>query len=292
MAIEELNILKALLPELRQNASVVVGPGDDCASVALSEQFGIELLAAVDQVARDVHYTSGTPPEEAGAKLLKRNLSDIAAMGGVPRWALLTVAAGGRDADWVLRFCRGAAQAAEKYAVAIVGGDLAGLKTDTEVSTLTILGEIPRGQTVKRSGARPGDMLYVTGEIGNSFASRHHLTFTPRLAEGDFLRGKATAMLDISDGLLLDAGRMAQASHVDLLIDAGRVPLRAGAVLPEALSDGEDYELLFAAPPGMEKLWKAQFARLTRIGEVRPGDGRVLDASGQEYQTERNGYEH
>lgn len=290
MALEELKILEKLLPELRQDASVVLGPGDDCAVLKTSD--GTELLAAVDQLARDVHYTSDTPPGLAGEKLLKRNLSDIAAMGGTPRWALLTVAAGGRDAEWVLEFCRGVSRCAEKHRVSVVGGDLAGLKADTEVAALTILGEVPAGRAIRRSGARPGDALYVTGEVGNSFASRHHLTFSPRLAEGVFLRGNATAMLDISDGLLLDARRLARASQVDLRLDAARVPLRAGAHLPDALSDGEDYELLFTAPPGLEKRWESGLAKLTRIGEVLPGTGRVLDADGKEYDLDRIGYEH
>ena len=290
MALEELKILEKLLPELRQDASVVLGPGDDCAGLKPSD--GTELLAAVDQLARGVHYTADTPPGLAGEKLLKRNLSDIAAMGGVPRWALLTVAAGGRDGQWVLEFCRGVSRCAEKYHVSVAGGDLAGLKTDTEVATLTILGEVPAGRAIRRCGARPGDALYVTGEIGNSFASRHHLTFSPRLDEGVFLRGHATAMLDISDGLLLDARRLARASQVDLKLDAARVPLRAGARLPDALSDGEDYELLFTAPPELEKRWDSRLAKLTQIGEVLPGAGRILDTDGREYDLDRIGYEH
>ena len=145
MALEELKILEKLLPELRQDASVALGPGDDCAVLKTGDA-GTELLAAVDQLARDVHYTADTPPELAGEKLLKRNLSDIAAMGGTPRWALLTVAAGGRDGQWVLDFCRGVAGCAAKYHISVAGGDLAGLKTDTEVATLTILGEVPAGR--------------------------------------------------------------------------------------------------------------------------------------------------
>ena len=146
MALEELKILAALLPELKPDASVPVGPGDDCAVLKFPGASGVELLAAADQVARNIHYTSDTPPELAGAKLLKRNLSDIAAMGGTPRWALLTVAAGGRDAEWVLRFCRGVAACAGEYGVALTGGDLAGLSADTEVAALTILGEVPAGE--------------------------------------------------------------------------------------------------------------------------------------------------
>ena len=288
---EELKILSGLLPELEQNATVAVGPGDDCAVLKLPGG-NVDLLAAADQLICDVHYTSDTPPEVAGAKLMKRNLSDIAAMGGRPLWALLTVAANGRSSEWLLRFCRGAAECGKSYGVPIVGGDLASLPPRTEVGTLTILGEVPRGKAVLRSGAKPGEAVYVTGEIGNSFASRHHLDFTPRLAEGEFLRGRAGAMLDISDGLLLDASRIARASQVDVVIDAVRVPLRSGAELPRALSDGEDYELLFTAAPGLEAAWPHDLTPIRRIGETRPGTGRVLDINGEAFINGNLGYEH
>ena len=223
---------------------------------------------------------------------MKRNLSDIAAMGGTPLWALLAVAASGRSPEWVLEFCRGVSECGKEYGVSLAGGDLASLKADTEVCSLTILGEVPAGTAVLRSGARAGEKLYVTGRIGNSFSSRHHLDFTPRLQEGAFLRGRASAMLDVSDGVLLDAMRLARASQVDLVLEPGAIPLRDGAKLPEALSDGEDYELLFTAPAGLEKIWPGELAELSCIGEVRSGKGRVLDPSGKEFESERAGYEH
>lgn len=291
MAIEELKILSRLLPGLKQTSSVTVGPGDDCAVLRLPGG-ETELLAATDQLVRDVHYLRDTPPRLAGAKLVKRNLSDIAAMGGTPRWALLTAAVSGRTPEWVLEFCRGAAECAEEYSVSLVGGDLSGVGADTEVATLTILGDVPAGQAVLRSGAHAGDMLYVTGHIGNSFRSGHHLTFIPRLREGNFLRGKATAMLDVSDGLLLDAKRLAEASRADLVIEPELIPLRSGAALPNAMGDGEDYELLFTAPAGTERNWPPELAMPARIGAVRPGTGKILDASGTELKLERSGYEH
>lgn len=291
MAIEELKILSGLFPELEMSSSVSVGPGDDCAVLRLPGS-GTELLAAVDQLARDVHYTGDTPPRLAGAKLMKRNLSDIAAMGGVPRWALLTVAASGRSSEWLLEFCRGAAECGKEYGVPLVGGDLAALKADTEVGTLTILGEVPAGEAVLRSGARAGDRLYVTGRIGNSFASGHHLSFTPRLREGMLLRNIASAMLDVSDGVLLDAMRLARASRADIVLDPALVPLRDGAKLPGALSDGEDYELLFTAPEGAVGTWPEGAVGITRIGEVVAGSGRVFDPSGKVFEAENAGYEH
>ena len=294
--LDELNILKQLLPSLPQAEDVVAGPGDDCAAVACGGRR--ILLAAADQLVGGVHYyRETTSPEAAWRKLMCRNLSDIAAMGGVPKWALLCVAAGGRSPEWVLAFCRGAAEAGKRFGVSVIGGDLASLPAEGEVASLTILGEADAAAFTLRSGAKPGDLLYVTGEIGNSLASGHHLDFEPRLAEGRFLaeNGFASAMLDISDGLLLDAERLAKASRLRLCIDPAAVPLRAGAERESALSDGEDYELLFTVPPGREEelkqVWK--LTKLTRIGVAEPGEPDVCDCSGRSLlRNGKCGYEH
>lgn len=284
--LQERNILKALLPSLAAFPGVALGPGDDCAALEIpGENY---LLAAVDQLIAHVHFDpAATPPGIAGAKLMKRNLSDIAAMGGVPRWALLSVAAAGRDPEWVLAFCRGAAEAGVEWGVPVVGGDLAGLPEPGVAASLSILGEVAKDRMVLRSGARPGDFLYVTGCCGNSFESGHHLSFRPRLREGRFLGENrfASAMLDISDGLLLDALRLAERSGRELLLDPRRVPLREGATAETALRDGEDYELLFTVPQDraaeLEERWPAEFAPLARIGAAREGAPRVVDPSGR-----------
>ena len=276
--VSELALLKAILPLLPGNDQVIVGPGDDCAVLKWNEEY--DLLVTVDQLIESVHYTPETSPEEAGAKLMKRNLSDIAAMGGEPLWAVVTLAAGS-DKGRLAKFMAGVAREAARYGTALCGGDISALPSEGVVTTLTLAGRVPRNQAILRSGARPGDLLYVTGEIGNSFLSGHHLNFTPRLAEGQALREKARAMLDISDGLLLDARRMAQSSRVDLEIDVSAVPLRAGARLPDALSDGEDYELLFCGPPGLPG---------TVIGRVLPGEGDVKTPGLTEIG--KYGYEH
>ncbi len=296
--LQERNILKALLPTLGQFPGVAVGPGDDCAVLEIPG--GNDLLAAVDQVIGRIHFDpAGTPPELAGAKLMKRNLSDIAAMGGVPRWALLAVAAAGREPDWVLAFCRGAAAAGASWGVPVVGGDLSGLPEPGEVASLSILGEVPKGRAVLRSGAKAGDFLYATGCFGNSFASGHHLTFRPRMEEGKFLgeNGFAGSMLDVSDGLLLDALRLAESSGREFFIDPGRVPLRSGATPETALLDGEDYELLFTVPreraAELETRWPGHFAPLARIGGVSDGPARVVDPAGRILSEKKVlGYEH
>lgn len=299
MMLNERHILSQLLPGLAATESVAVGPGDDCAALRTSGG-GPLLLAAVDQVIAGVHFLSeGTAPERAGAKLMKRNLSDIAAMGGTPRWALLAFAARGCSESWGLEFCRGAADAGMRYGTPLTGGDIAGLERDGVAASLTILGEVEESEIVLRRGAKPGDLLYVTGRIGNSFLSEHHLDFTPRLAEGRFLASHrfASAMLDISDGLLLDASRLAAASQVALTVEQERIPLRAGAVPESAWSDGEDYELLFTVPADaaaqLEAEWPPGFAPLTRIGSVSAGSGEVLDPEGNSLTEHRkSGYEH
>ncbi len=299
----ELHILNTLLPDLPRNESVIVGAGDDCA--VLDAGGGRKLLAAVDQLIGDVHYYADrTAPESAGAKLVKRNLSDIAAMGGLPRWALLTLAVNGRDDDWLLRFSHAVAAEAASYGVMLVGGDLAAMPPSCrgEVAALTIIGETPPdGSVLLRCGASPGDELWVTGTLGNSLGSGHHLRFRPRLEEGRFLTEHriSRCAIDISDGLLLDAARVAESSGVCMRIDASLLPLRRGAHASDALSDGEDYELLFSVPhrlgASLSASWPGCLAPVTRIGSVMARrDGlKVCDADGNDwFKQEKTGYVH
>ena len=288
----ELELLDNILPTLRQNDSVITGPGDDCAVVEFGKK---KLLLAVDQVTEKVHFTSDTAPERAGAKLVKRNLSDIAAMGGTPLWMLLAVSNGSRDIEWVRRFVAGAEKIAEEYNVPIVGGDTSSLPAEGFSASLTIAGsaETP----VLRSGAKPQELLYVTGLIGNSFASEHHLDFIPHLEQGRLLNSCASAMMDVSDGLLLDAKRMAKASNVDFYFELSKIPLRKGAALSQALGDGEDYCLLFTCDSKIDvkKLFsdhKIKFLPVC-IGRVEAGNGTLYDAeTGKPITLEHSGYEH
>lgn len=288
----ELELLDSILPSLRQNQTVITGPGDDCAVVEFN---GGKLLLAVDQVTENIHFTSSTAPERAGAKLVKRNLSDIAAMGGSPLWMLLAVSNGSLDIEWVKRFIAGAEEAAELYDVPITGGDTSTLPADGFTASLSVIGcaDTP----VLRSGAEPGDLIYVTGKIGNSFYSEHHLDFAPHLAEGKALSGTAHAMMDVSDGLLLDAERMAKASKADFYLELDKIPLREGAAMPQALGDGEDYCLLFTCAPGadIKKLFADRNLKSTpvMIGRVEAGNGTLYDlTSGSRINMENSGYEH
>ncbi len=286
--------LEALLPQLGvMPDAVVIPPGDDCAAL----RWGPDrlLLLTVDQVIGDRHFRRTGPgtatPEQAGRKLLARNLSDIAAMGGKPLFALLAVALGPpEDTVWLERFHGGLLELARAWQVALIGGDLARAPQDM-VSSLTLLGEAPVNRVLRRAGARPGDLLFATGEFGQSEPTGHHLTFTPRLREGAWLaeRQLARAMMDVSDGLALDAVRLCRASHVALRLELGAIPVRTPhTTLAQALGDGEDYELIFAVAPGqaaeLKAGWPFPETRLTRLGEFQPPTAtgnRLADATGQ-----------
>lgn len=277
--VNELQLLQSILPLLPVNESVITGAGDDCAVLKWNDEY--DLLVTVDQLIKDVHFLPDTPYRTAGEKLVKRNMSDIAAMGGKPLWAVMTLAAKGETQRDLHDFMAGVSSACARYGTALCGGDISSLKTAGFVTTFTLAGIVPAGKAVLRSTAKPGDTLYVTGEIGNSFLSEHHLHFTPRLDLAEFLLREATAAMDISDGLLLDARRMAESSKVDFVIDSAKVPLRQGAELPSALSDGEDYELLFCGREGLP---------FPAIGKVLPGTGKVSVPGYEEIMS--YGFEH
>jgi thiamine-monophosphate kinase len=293
---QEFKILEKILPMLTQREDIAVGPGDDCAAIDLGD--GVCLLAGMDQMVCGLHYFPDVAPARIGAKLLKRNLSDVAAMGGEPAYALLSLASLGGQAEWFEQFFQGLEEEARQWNVSICGGDLAGLPAGKvrEIMSLTILGRIRKERLCLRCNAAAGDFLYATGCFGNSLTSEHHLDFTPRLAEGQFLAGTYTrAMIDVSDGLLVDASRMAAASNMALRLDLDTIPLRPGADLSGALADGEDYELLFAVRPELagelEKNWPFNI-RLTRLGTFEKGSG-VIDVMNNNLLKLKNiGYEH
>ena len=287
---------KGLRALLKQGKDVAVGPGDDCAVL----DFGLEelLLAAADQVVAGIHFLADkTSPDAVARKLLKRNLSDIAAMGGRPTHALTTIAMSPLDESWLGRFFEGLQDEAEKAGVSIVGGDISALPSPGCCCSLSILGKVSREALCLRSQAKPGDALFCTGAFGRSFPSGWHLEFKPRLEEGRFLAGAfSKAMMDVSDGLLKDACRMAEASGCALEIEPERIPARAGASVEEALSDGEDYELILALPPQKEqellKRWPFKLA-ITRIGrfiEGMPGEARRV--GGGELLKGEKGFDH
>ena len=272
----EKDFLKTIFPILKQGDDIVVGPGDDCAAIDTGDPENYCLLA-VDQLISTVHFDPGnTAPEEAGAKLINRNISDIASMGGEPLHALVTLAVGNQNADWIKLFYNGLSREADKWNVSICGGDIAYLnKSDNFISTLSITGKVKRNNICLRKNACPNELLYATGSFGDSYVTRHHLNFTPRVREAAFLASEYTsAMMDVSDGLLLDTQRMAEASNVTIKLFLNVIPPRT-PLLPvkNVISDGEDYELIFAVKPLLEKKllnkWPFSDVKLTKIGEIK-----------------------
>lgn len=262
--------LKTLFP---QRSEVAEGPGDDCAVIRLP---GTErlLLAAVDQVVSGVHFLPDEPPERIAAKLVRRNVSDIAAMGGSPAYAMLTVSMAPLTPEFLAAFHRGVQEACTEYGMCVVGGDVSSLPAPGAVFTLSISGYAEPGTVKLRRTARAGDLLCGTGCYGRSFESGHHLTFRPRLREGQFLGRTAAvhAMMDVSDGLLKDARRMASDSGLALEFECGNIPLREGATVEDALCDGEDYELICAVAPEAADSLCAAFPHLTRMGKFKEGE--------------------
>lgn len=263
---------------------LVVPPGDDCAGLQLPD--GEILLVAVDQIVSDRHYVahgpSAAPPEQVGRKLLARNLSDIAAMGGEPTYCLGAAGFGpGQDEHWLNRFFDGIIGLGEQFGVRMIGGDLARTPQDT-VASLTILGRVQPEHLCLRAGASPGDAILVTGVFGSSLDTGHHLVFTPRCREGQWLarQGCVHAMIDVSDGLLLDLQRLCRASGVSAGVDPELVPVRtAETTSAGALTDGEDYELLLAAAPdrldALLEQWPFDDVPLTRIGHTTEAGASV-----------------
>jgi thiamine-monophosphate kinase len=281
--------LRCLLP--RPSRSVHAGIGDDCAAVPGPRRGILELLKT-DCVVEGRHFLPRDPADKVGWKAACRAVSDISACGGSPRYALVTcVLPRARTGRWLDDLYRGLGRAARRYGFEVVGGELA--RTDgPAVVSVAMTGEVPRREFVPRGGGRPGDVLFVTGVLGGSLASGWHLRFTPRAAEARWLARnfRPRAMMDLSDGLAADLPRLAAGSGTGFLVDPSRVPRRRGVSVPQALGDGEDFELLFAVPPSqaarLEAAWKKSFPRLrlTRIGSLAPrgtmqglGPGRGFD---------------
>ena len=215
--------------------------GDDCA--IYRPRPNEELLFTIDLSIEGVHFKRDTNPEQIGRRAFARSLSDIAAMGGTPRFCLVSLAlTKSADEKWIGSFYRGLLQLARQYKTALAGGDLS--HANQIVCDVMVCGSAARGKALRRDGARPGDVVYVSGPLGGW---RHKPEPQPRLAFGRRLIGKATACMDISDGLSLDLRRLCVASNVAASLDF--VPRLEGATIEQALHDGEDYELLFTAPP-------------------------------------------
>ena len=290
----EFDLIHLLTRSLPTNQSVVVGAGDDCAVLDLGVPDRL-LLFKTDAVVEGIHFNPGTAPEKIGHKALARCLSDIAAMAGTPAAALVTIALPPDFEPKVIEaIYTGMNELAHRYKVAIVGGETTTNPAGTLIS-VALLGTVPRGKAILRSAAEPGDAIFVTGELGGSLAGKH-LLFEPRLVEARWLASHFAlhAMIDLSDGLAGDLRHILTASRVGAELLSGAIPIsrearlqaKAGAsgkpALVAALTDGEDFELLFTvasrdAVPLLDA-WKKQFPKLTLtcIGRIKAGEGVTL----------------
>jgi thiamine-monophosphate kinase len=306
----EFALIQRLTRSLPTNPSVVVGPGDDCAVLddGLPDRL---LLFKTDAVVEGVHFTSDAPPEKIGHKALGRCLSDIAAMAGTPMAALITLGLPTEFKPEVVEaIYTGMSALARQHQVAIVGGETTSSPERIFIS-VALLGWVPRGKGVLRSGAEAGDAIFVTGELGGSLAGKH-LDFEPRLAEARWLAQHFSlhAMLDISDGLAGDLRHILAASHAAAELFAASIPISRQArlaakasssakpALLAALTDGEDFELLFTvasrdAVPLLDA-WRKQFPKLslTCIGKIKAGEGVTIRDKHSVRPLTAHGYEH
>ena len=276
------------------NPAAPLGVGDDCA--VLPRRTGRGLIT-VDSVIYGRHFDDSVSPRAVGAKLLKRNLSDLAAMGGRPVAAVLALIVDGRvSVRWMEDFHRGLAASARHYGVPLVGGDVSEVDSGLAAS-LTLLGAPGGARLLTRTGARTGDWIFVTGVLGGSLRSGHHHRFRPRLSEGLWLarRREVRAMMDVSDGLAKDLRALTPpGTRPALTTDA--LPRRRGCDLRATLTDGEDYELVFAVARSADRrafvrAWRRAFprTRLSWIGYFAPADRVPPDAVPLE---DFHGYEH
>ena len=272
----EIDIIEKIRKLAAKGPRIAVGIGDDCA--VYRPRAGQDLLFKTDPMIEDIHFKREMKPAMVGHRALARNLSDIAAMGGDPRFCLVSLALPeGLGEKWIDGFYRGLMKLAKRTGTALAGGHLA--KADKLFCDVIVCGSVPHGKALLRSGARVGDALYVSGRLGRSWERR----FEPRLALGRALRGRATSCIDISDGLSLDLFRLCVASKVAAEVD--RIPIARGASIERALHGGEDYELLFTMPEG--RAVPPGTARIGTIVRGRPGavrfQGQPLEPGGHDH---------
>lgn len=301
-----------------RRADVRLGVGDDAAVLSCAPD--CELVSAIDTLVSGVHFPPGSPPASIGHRALAVNLSDLAAMGARPSWALLALTLPAADEPWLEEFAAGFAALARAHDVALVGGDTT---AGPLCVTVQLTGHVPKSGALLRSGGHAGDVLFVSGTPGDAAAGlaleqarltasveaagylrERFLYPSPRVALGEGLRGYASACIDVSDGLLGDAAKLAQSSNCGASIELERVPLSELLVSTVgedrsrelALTGGDDYELCFSVPPAkLEKLQHnlpSQQWGYTRIGVLRETTGVIVTRAGSVIEFAHSGFDH
>lgn len=292
--------------------------GDDAA--LLSVDPAMQCVVSTDMLVEGTHFLPGADPEALGHKTLAVNLSDLAAMGAMPRWAFLSLALPDADEAWVAAFARGFLALAQQFDVDLAGGDTT---RGPRAFNVTILGVVPRGTAMLRGGARIDDDVWLSGVTGEAILGLRHRQEKislpavdavrcenrldrpePRVALGMRLRGIASAAIDVSDGLAADLGHICEQSNVGAIVEVVRLPVSSALATVNVdaqrsliLTGGDDYELCFTAPPsqrqGVLAAAQAVSTPVTRIGRIMQGASvHVLDARGRVIDLAEHGFEH
>jgi thiamine-monophosphate kinase len=284
-------LLGQLLPHLPLGKNVVAGAGEDCAVTRILAGRNF-LVFKTDCIVEAVHFSQTADPVDVGWKAMMRPLSDFAATSALPQYALITLIASRQtEVEWVKKLYRGLRRAAKRFDVSIVGGETSSSSGPIVIS-VSVAGFVEKDRWVSRRGGKVGDDLFVTGQLGGAMKKKH-LKFIPRIAESRWLTKAFSihAMMDLSDGLGADLPRLARASNVGFKIEIEKLPLPRGVKVGNAISEGEDYELLFAISPRdrerLEQAWPKKFPKLplTRIGQLH-------QTSNVKHQTLPRGYIH
>jgi thiamine-monophosphate kinase len=316
MPLDEFDIIKKYFDiGTIKNSQVVLGRGDDCAIIAPLD--GQEICLSTDTMNEDVHFLPSLPGSVIASRVVAANLSDLAAMGANPYGCLLAVTLNEINENWLDQFSDTLFLNLERYSCPLIGGNVS--KGPKLSITMTVLGSIPAGKAILRSSARAGDGIYVTGSLGDAkggldvlrsgknqdYLVSRYCYPTPRIEEGKALRGLASSMIDVSDGLLADLGHLCNASHIGAELDITSLPIsrqlreEVGEELAcrLALSDSDDYELCFTIPKRLEdeikRLDWSSLAPVTKIGTMIPGKNiKVLSEEGSIIEIEQLGYKH
>jgi len=304
--VDEFDLIRRFFGRRSKGRGVVTGIGDDGA--VLEAQSGFQQVQVIDTLVEGVHFPSSAGPFDIGFRVVAVNLSDIAAMGAIPRWMTLALTLASQDEDWVSDFAAGLFAAADEFDVVLVGGDTT--SGGQVVATVHITGEVEAGTALLRSGARPGDHIYVSGTVGDAAAGldllqrgarddalcKRFLRPHARIALGRQLRGRASAAIDLSDGLAGDLAKLLDASGAGGTVDIEQLPLSTAlgarfdidAQRQFALAGGDDYELCFTARPADV----ADIDGITGIGVVTAGTGLTCRLHGDIVEVDDSGYRH
>lgn len=293
--IKEDDLISSLTDDLTYPKEVIVGVGDDCAVIEKSDTH--HTLLKTDTVVEGVHFKPNEVAERVGWKAVARVVSDFASMGGQPEALLITLILPPETSqEWVQKLYMGMKACARRFSFSIVGGETSSAPTGSPiVVSISGTGIVEAHNLTLRNGASAGDLIYVTGLLGNSIQGKH-LDFTPRVKEGIWLAKhlKPTAMMDLSDGIAKDLPRLTKASKCGFEIFRSKLPLSYNTSIDQALKDGEDYELLFTIPADsqtdLETMWEQQFPdlELTNIGQITEKKSDTLEGGWDHFQQDQS----